>query len=200
MSSLIQVIPASAYRVTPWKNGQGTTQDVLLLPEGSSHETFDIRLSLAPISEEGSFSSFLGIDRTITLLNRSALTLVFEDGVSLSLERLQPVSFDSGLAPRSRLPSGPVRVLNVMTRRGRWESVVTTLRDGAGKALTVTAGEIALFHAVAGRWNAVTPTGTHQVPCGETLMAQGPATLALGADGTAEALLAVLSPASSAYR
>ncbi len=88
--SALRVLTVSDYTVTPWKNGGGITQDVLLLPQGASQDDFDIRVSLAPIVTEGPFSSFPGIDRHITLLTRERLELVFP-AQTRSLARLQPL-------------------------------------------------------------------------------------------------------------
>ena len=60
----LQVLKTSDYKMVPWKNGGGVTQDVLLLPASATHDDFDVRLSLAPISAEGPFSAFPGMTAT----------------------------------------------------------------------------------------------------------------------------------------
>lgn len=175
----------------PWKNGRGITEDVLLLPPGSGHDDFEIRVSLAPIVEEGPFSSFPGIDRRITRLSRERLSLVFDDR-EVALERLVPLHFDSVLAPRSRLPDGPAKVINVMTRRGRFDQAVETHSDWRG-ILDVETGQIVVVHAVDGNWTGRTKDRELTAGKGATLVAYGP--LRFDVRGQGEVLLARLSPA-----
>ena len=99
-----RIIAPSELRLTPWKNGLGTTADVLLFPEGSSHDTFDIRVSLATITSESDFSAFPGVDRWITRLGRNRLSLVFDDGDVRALSRMEPLLFDSA---RTTSPFSP---------------------------------------------------------------------------------------------
>lgn len=151
------------YATVPWKNGKGVTHDVMLLPEGSGHDDFDIRISLAPITEEGPFSSFPGIDRRITRLSTERLSLVFGDGREVPLERLVPLAFDSALAPVSRLPDGAARVINVMTRRGVYASELEVVRDGR-RTVPGGTGHTVVF-CVEGRMEA----GGREIAAGQTL-------------------------------
>lgn len=145
---MLEILPEEAYRRTPWKNGNGVTEDILLLPTGASHEDFDIRISRASIVSEAPFSAFPGIDRTITRLSENALILNFADGSEMPLDHLAPCRFDSALAPTPRLPAGDARVMNVMTRRGRWRGRVRTLRGPATEILTVPRNGLVVVHAV----------------------------------------------------
>ncbi len=108
------------YQTKPWKNGKGMTHDIFLSPENSDHSGFDLRFALSPITEAGPFSSFPGADRIITLIEGRALELDF-DGHIERLEPLQSLRFDTGLAPMGHPVGGPVRVVNVMARRGVWD-------------------------------------------------------------------------------
>ena len=193
-----EVLRPADYRLTPWKNGAGVTHDVLLLPPGATQEDFDIRLSLAPIVEEGPFSSFPGIDRHITLISEGRLTLVFgQEGRKLerSLDRLKPLYFDSAQAPVSRLGEGPVRVLNVMTRRGRWNAQVMAITGTSDPLLSSPEGGHVVLHAVKGKWQVSDPVGTVIVDQGETLVTHEAGTLRATCDRHGEAIVAFLSPA-----
>ncbi|MCK0197289.1 HutD family protein [Ancylobacter sp. 6x-1] len=172
----LQLIRPVDHRVTPWKNGAGVTRDVLLLPEGAGHEDFDIRISLAPIPVEGPFSSFPGIDRHITLLHGSRLELVFANGTRTLLP-LAPLYFDSAQAPTSRLPDGPVEVLNIMTRRGRWTAQVMPLTDRSASLLAAPAGGHVVLHAAAGTWRVSGERGAIELAPGDTLVTHGEVTL-----------------------
>lgn len=193
----LRLLSAADYASVPWKNGAGVTTDILLLPLGESHETFDIRVSRAPIVSEGPFSSFPGIDRKITRLAEAPLELTFEDGRSETLERFQPLAFDSALAPRSGLPEGPTQVLNVMTRRGRWSSRVRVLHGEGTATLEPVAGALLLIYAVAGEWHARAALGEQSVREGETLLAADCGVLDLSGPAGAAVLIAEIGPAAA---
>ncbi|TCK30910.1 hypothetical protein EV667_1014 [Ancylobacter aquaticus] len=191
--SALRVIGPSDYRRVPWKNGGGVTQDVLLLPEGASHEDFDVRISLAPIVEEGPFSSFPGIDRHITRLSTTPLALAFANGTR-ALARLEPLYFDSVLQPHSLLPEGPAWVINVMTRRGRWHAQVMPATGGNGPLLAAPEGGLVMLHAVTGTWQVGDAVGSVLVRPGETMVAGDAQTLRISCDPTGEAVVAFLTP------
>lgn len=191
----LTVLRPSDYTVTPWKNGGGITQDVLLLPKGATQDDFDVRVSLAPIVTEGPFSSFPGIDRYITLLTRERLELVF-GGQATALTRLEPLHFDSVQQPVSRLPDGAVRVLNVMARRGRWTAQVMPARGNNEPLLAVPEGGLVVLHAVTGVWQVSDRLGAALVHPGETLLGRDGGTLRASCDPTGEAIIAFLSPAA----
>lgn len=192
--SWIKVLTASDYIVTPWKNGGGVTSDVFLYPEGAGHGDFDIRLSLAPIVEEGAFSSFPGIDRHITRLSDAPLSLVFGPETR-ELKRLEPLYFDSVQAPHSRLPEGPARVLNVMTRRGRWNAQVMPAYGATEPLLAAPDGGFVVLHAVSGTWQVGHRLGSALVRPGETLVSREESTLRASSGREGEAIVAFLSPA-----
>lgn len=194
--SWLRVLKAADYKTTPWKNGGGVTQDILLLPEDSTQENFDIRLSLAPIVTEGPFSSFPGIDRHITLLSSGALDLVF-GSETRSLKRLEPLYFDSVQQPVSKLPEGAVRVLNVMTRRGRWHAQVMPASGGKEPLLAAPDGGLVILHAVTGVWQVGHSLGAALVHPGETLVSREESTLRASCDASGEAMVAFLSPTGS---
>ena len=56
--SKIQYLQLKDYQTKQWKNGKGITHDILLMPEGAGHDSFDVRFALSPIVEEAQFSSF----------------------------------------------------------------------------------------------------------------------------------------------
>lgn len=191
--SALRIIRPADYRRVPWKNGGGITQDVLLLPDDASHDDFDVRISLAPIVEEGPFSSFPGIDRHITRLSRAPLSLAFAQETR-ELKRLEPLYFDSVQQPRSVLPDGPAQVINVMTRRGRWNAQVMPAAAANGPLLAAPEGGMVILHAVTGIWQVGDALGSLLVEPGETMVAGDEATLRISCGPAGEALVAFLSP------
>ena len=189
----LQVLKPSDYKAVPWKNGGGVTNDVLLLPKGSTQDNFDIRLSLAPIVTEGAFSAFPGIDRHITLLSQQALSLVFGADVR-PLKRLEPMYFDSALQPTSKLADGAVQVFNIMTRRGRWNAQVMPATGANEPLLAAPDGGLVVLHAVTGVWQVGHQLGAALVHPGETLVSSEESTLRASCERAGEAIVAFLSP------
>ncbi|WP_199259860.1 HutD/Ves family protein [Paracoccus binzhouensis] len=134
-------LPETGYRTLPWKNGAGRTDEIWLWPPGADRDAFSIRISRAPIPQDGAFSSFQGADRVITVIEGLGLDLDFGPEAR-RLEPLDPFRFDTALAPVGRPLGGAVRVFNVMADRRDWRIV------GAGLARagdSVTAGLLVIL-------------------------------------------------------
>lgn len=60
----------------PWKNGQGTTFEILISPESATllDLNFDYRLSMAEIKGENRFSQFNGFNRLLTVVKGTGIT------------------------------------------------------------------------------------------------------------------------------
>ncbi|MFF5922096.1 HutD family protein [Streptomyces flavochromogenes] len=130
-----------------WRNGGGTTREIASRPVGA--EDFGWRASVADIDRDGPFSTFGGVDRTLTLLAG--------DGVLLTspgeFERLparagEPFAFSGDLALSAEVSSGGCRVLNIMVRRGNWTARVERV---AGRVLAPSA-HAGVFYVLRGRW------------------------------------------------
>ncbi|MGR7000643.1 HutD/Ves family protein [Yinghuangia aomiensis] len=86
--------------VTPWRNGGGETREVAAEP--SADGGFAWRVSIATIAQDGPFSAFPGVDRTITLLEGAGVHLV-GDGLDHLLDRIggpSPARATSRSTPR----------------------------------------------------------------------------------------------------
>ncbi|MBY8885272.1 HutD family protein [Streptomyces sp. PTM05] len=103
---------------TPWRNGGGSTRGIASFPTGSTLADFDWRVSLAEVEADGPFSAFPGIDRVIMLVDGGGMDLDV-DGATHRLGRFDTLAFDGDATTTCRLPAGPTRDLNLMTRRGR---------------------------------------------------------------------------------
>lgn len=121
----MRIVRRADHRVVPWKNGRGSTAEIAIWPPGASVASgFDWRVSMAAVTEDGPFSAFPGIDRTLVLLGAGSpelrdpgLDLVGPDGTISLRERYAVARFDGGAPISGRLHGGPVRDLNVMVRR-----------------------------------------------------------------------------------
>jgi uncharacterized protein len=115
----MRIIPASAYRRMPWKNGGGETIEIAVSPEGSSLDAFDWRLSMARVGVPGPFSLFPNVDRTLALLDGPALVLRYDGRTETLTPESEPHSFPADVPTEAELPEGGITDLNVMSRRGR---------------------------------------------------------------------------------
>lgn len=116
----VHIFSSAQLPATPWKNGGGTTQEVVCHPAGADLSSFAWRVSIAQITSNGPFSAFPGIDRVITLLHGDGVQLLAQDGsVNHRLDQsLAPFAFSGDVALDCTLLGGPSHDFNVMTRRG----------------------------------------------------------------------------------
>jgi uncharacterized protein len=110
----------------PWKNGAGLTRELLSWPPGGGSTEFDYRISVADVDASGPFSTFDGVDRVIVLVEGPAMVLTVGT-TTRALTRFVPFGFDGGLATSCRIPDGPTRDLNIMTRRDRCRASVQVI-------------------------------------------------------------------------
>ena len=116
----MQVLRAESYRSMPWKNGGGVTTEIIVSPVGAGLDDFDWRVSMAKVESGGPFSSFAGIDRTLSVLEGEGIILSIADKVPARLDNASPpLPFPADVSTDATLIDGPIVDLNVMTRRGR---------------------------------------------------------------------------------
>ena len=130
-----------------WKNGGGSTRNVAAAPAGSGPAHFDWRVSIAEVAADGPFSAFPGVDRVIMLVDGAEMALDV-DGVTHRLERFDVLAFSGEATTLCRVPAGPTRDLNLMTRRDRATGAVHRV-DVAGRyEATVGDDEVLLLVAL----------------------------------------------------
>jgi uncharacterized protein len=120
----MNIIRASSLTSRPWKNGGGETTEIAVSPSGASLDAFDWRISMATVEQDGPFSPFPGVDRTLAVL-KGGLKLKFRDRPAAVLTPGSlPISFPGDIPAIGELWGGPAHDLNVMTRRGQWRCTV----------------------------------------------------------------------------
>ena len=152
----------------PWKNGGGTTAEVAAFPEGSRFETFGWRLSMADVESDGPFSPFEGIDRTLIVVEGGGIELDVE-GIAYPLDAASPkLSFSGDDITTGRLLSGPIRDLNVMTRRGQFGHRARFVESGV--ALLSEDTTAAFLVALDGPFDVTLDSTIHSLGVLDTLM------------------------------
>jgi environmental stress-induced protein Ves len=171
----MRIIRSSDHRTTPWKNGGGVTTEIALSPLGAGLDAFEWRVSMARVESDGPFSVFPGIDRVLSVIAGAGLTLEIgsQPPVTLTVET-PPFAFAADLPTRARLLSGPITDLNVMVRRGLFETRVTRLMLDGPRTVAIEAGH-ALMFCLDGELQVETPEGTARLAARDAIEGNGSA-------------------------
>jgi environmental stress-induced protein Ves len=156
-SSRIDSFDIASLPATPWKNGGGTTREIVRVPAGADLDAFDWRVSIAELLVDGSFSSFAGIDRVIVLLEGAGIHMRSRDrAIDHRLATpFVPFVFSGDQPIDATLIVGQSRDFNVMTRRLHVRADVRVLRDHE----KLPESESGLLFAARGRWRAQAASG-----------------------------------------
>ncbi|TFW35803.1 HutD/Ves family protein [Massilia horti] len=112
------LIPFAGLCAVPWKNGGGSTTQIAIGPPDAGFDNFDWRVSLATIAEDGPFSLFPGVDRTLALVEGHGLSLTIDGNERvLQCDDEPVVDFAGESRVYAKLNRGPSLDFNVMTRR-----------------------------------------------------------------------------------
>ena len=150
-------LTASDYKTMPWKNGGGTTTELMVEPHGAG-TGYDWRLSIAAVGQSGPFSDFAGYDRTIMLIEGAGFTLEFDSADKKILNhRFEPFAFAGEWRTDCKLIDGPIRDFNLIARKGT-PAVLEALHLARGPS-QVAAAETVIIHLFQGEVDA----------CGESL-------------------------------
>ena len=128
---MIQITPPSQFKQVPWKNGQGSTIELAINPGGSA-DSFDWRLSIATVAENGTFSDFSGYTRNQVLLAGNGMTLLHNGE---SVDRLHSVlataCYDGSSQTSATLCDGRITAFNLITRSARYRAELATYNEAA---------------------------------------------------------------------
>jgi len=179
-----RLTPADYVRM-PWRNGGGTTTELVVEPPTSDLATgrFLYRLSIADVASDGPFSRFPGYDRHIMLLSGAGMTL--DCGADGTIELAAPRvarAFSGDQDVRGSLAAGAVRDLNLIVDRARARGSLEATAVAGSARWDVPGGSILLVHVLSGALDVAAE--------GETLVADEP----LAAEGRAEVVLGRIRP------
>jgi environmental stress-induced protein Ves len=115
---MTMLIPFASLAPVPWKNGGGSTTEIAIEPPGALLTDFDWRISLATITQDGPFSIFPGVDRTLALVEGPGLVLdVANSGRFVLGDDDIIIEFAGEAVIEATLDGSPTIDFNVMTRR-----------------------------------------------------------------------------------
>ncbi len=144
--SQMQVLRAVNYPRMPWKNGGGSTEEIAR-DAGEGLDGFGWRLSIADIAESGGFSSFVGYQRIITVLQGDGMELQVDGEPSRALLPFDAFMFSGESQVACRLLGGPIRDFNLIyspqryRARLQWLDGESRLYSSAQTLLVFAAGE-----------------------------------------------------------
>jgi environmental stress-induced protein Ves len=137
----------------PWKNGGGTTRELLAWPPGAAD--WHWRISVAQVDADGPFSVFEGVQRCFAVLDGAGVELTSGQGGALQTQRLTQQSeafcFDGALPVDCSLIKGPTQDLNLMVRSAHARAQMRRVRG----MLAVTAQDGAVCALWTGPYGAV---------------------------------------------
>jgi len=90
----------------PWLNGRGESLEIA--SDRDADDAWAWRLAMAPVVADGPFSKIDGVDRQLVLVEGKGMT-------------------------SARLTHGPIRDINLMTRRGSCSGSLRLVREGANR-------------------------------------------------------------------
>lgn len=135
----MQIIRYASLKATPWAGGS-TRQ----IAAGPDPKNWDWRLSLAEVAKAGPFSPLSGIDRIITIIEGDLIALTV-DGVEQALEKYRPFRFSGDSNTSATLPTGPLKDMNLMTRRGAFKGYTTIIELSKKRPHPVFADQFAVL-------------------------------------------------------
>lgn len=99
----------------PWKNGGGTTRELVAWPSAAD---WRVRISVAEVAADGPFSRFDGVKRCFAVLSGAGVRLVVNGLEHLLTVDSDPLAFDGGAPTHCALLDGPTQDFNLMARGG----------------------------------------------------------------------------------
>ena len=134
MNPNIRIIRYEECESSLWKNGGGSTKQLLIWPKGADLSNFDFRISIATISSDGPFSLFHGIDRQLCILEGEGVRLNIKGNDLGQSEEINlrpndpPFCFSGETQIESKLLDNQLLDFNVMTRRSNYTARIERIK------------------------------------------------------------------------
>lgn len=155
----IHCVQTQSVPAIPWRNGGGVTRELLIWPltNDPQRPSWDVRISVATIDRNGSFSVFEKVQRWFAVLDGAGVKLEFPNQVKTQTPLTAPLHFDGGDPPICTLLDGSTRDLNLMCQHGQARMSLMT----EGEAFAVQSNLRAIYCVSPGVWR--DSTGQSQV-------------------------------------
>lgn len=113
------VIRSQSFQKVLWKNGKGSTTQMLINPADCdfSKDPFVYRLSSARVEGDGPFSVFNGMDRFLSILNDESMKISIGEKEEIELKKGAVVKFSGDEVVESKLTGGAVLDLGLIYDR-----------------------------------------------------------------------------------
>ena len=108
-------VPLDSIAPTAWRNGGGTTRELLAWPHPGE---WTVRISVADVARSGPFSAYPGVSRWFAVLAGEGVMLDIEGARHALRPDADPVQFDGAARVHCDLPSGATQDFNLMLRGG----------------------------------------------------------------------------------
>ena len=111
-----QVIHLKDIPPTPWRNGGGTTRELLAWPHA---QEWQWRVSAAEVAQAGPFSSFAGMQRWFAVLGGDGVCLTVDGHMHRLVKGEAPLAFDGAAQTSCELLGGATQDFNLMVQSGQ---------------------------------------------------------------------------------
>ena len=148
----MEIIRHASLKAVPWAGGVTRT-----IAAGPDSKNWDWRLSMAEVAKAGPFTPMPGIDRIITVVEGELIALTV-DGVEQALEKYRPFRFSGDSTTSATLPTGALKDLNLMTRRGAFKGYAAIIELSKKRPHPVFADQFAVLLQGAASVSPAAPT------------------------------------------
>lgn len=110
-----EMVSLEDVKPTPWRNGGGTTRELLAWPDSAAWQW---RASVAEVAQSGPFSSFAGVTRWFAVLEGEGVCLTVDGQPHRLTTNDQPLAFDGAAQTSCELLGGITQDFNLMVQGG----------------------------------------------------------------------------------
>ncbi len=170
--SEVRILRAADYPAMPWKNGAGTTREIVR-DAGDGLEGFGWRVSIADVGAPGPFSAFTGYQRVISVLQGEGMRLSVDGIDSRDLRALDAFAFDGASAVDCTLLGGAIRDFNLIYSPTRYRARLQWLRLDREAHFFSSASTVLLFSTGEGVHPSLNGEAARVLGLHDTLIAEG---------------------------
>ena len=157
---MIQTVSLDTAPVQAWRNGGGSTRELLVWPRA---DAWHCRISVAEIGQDGPFSAYPGVERWFAVLRGEGVVLRF----ARCRHRLTPGSaalrFDGAAGPDCELLAGTSQDLNLMVQSDAGCGCMQRVQPGAD---WISAAPLRALFTLAGATLQIDGSDAAQLPAG----------------------------------